>query len=142
MLFEEPKMGLFGTAAPVLYDVNLILQYVTLVILIIGYFKTKPRKTHGYLMVLVLFITAITTILIMAPRLLPAIAGGDLFAVLHASIGSLAIILGAVFASRFIIATTNKQPLVCGTKRMMRIAFILWILPVFSGSAIYILLYL
>ncbi|NHI88041.1 MAG: hypothetical protein EAX87_00880 [Candidatus Thorarchaeota archaeon] len=142
MFLEEFKMGLFGTTAPVFIDVNLILQYVTLVILIIGYFKTKPRKTHGYLMVLVLFITAITTILIMAPRLLVAIAGGDIFAVLHASIGSLAIILGAVFASRFIIATTNKQPLVCGTKRMMRIAFVLWVLPILSGSAIYILLYL
>jgi hypothetical protein len=136
-------MGLFGTIAPIFIDVNLILQYVTLVILIIGYFKTKPRKIHGYLMVLVLFITAITTILVMAPRLLIAIAaGGDPFAVLHASIGSLAIILGAVFASRFIIATTNKKPLVCGTKRMMRIAFILWILPIISGTTIYILLYL
>ena len=142
MLLEEFKMGLFGTPAPLFIDVNLILQYVTLVLLIVGYFKTKPRKTHGYLMILVFFITVITTILIMAPRLLIAIAGGDIFAVIHGTIGSLAIILGAIFASRFIIATTNQKPLVCGSKRMMRVAFILWILPVFSGSAIYILLYL
>jgi len=60
-------MVLFGSSAPIFVDINLILQYVTLVLLVIGYIKTKPFKTHGNLMLIVLFIIVSTTILTMGP---------------------------------------------------------------------------
>jgi uncharacterized membrane protein YozB (DUF420 family) len=135
-------MGLFGTAAPVLVDINMILQYVTLLLLIAGYVKRKPFKTHGYLMLSVLIITVGTTIFVMAPRLLLTMTDFGIAVIGHAAVGIIAIILGALFAARFIMAVRNQQPLTCGTKTMMRVAFILWIVPVFFGTAMYIFLYL
>jgi uncharacterized membrane protein YozB (DUF420 family) len=134
-------MGLFGTAAPVLVDINLILQYVTLVLLVVGYIKRKPFKTHGYMMMAVLIITVGTTILVMAPRLLLTMTSFGILVIGHATVGTIGIVLGAVFASRFIMAIRDQKPLTCGTKRMMRIAFILWLVPILFGTVMYLSLY-
>jgi hypothetical protein len=135
-------MILFGSSAGILVDVNLMLQYVTLVLLIIGYVKRKPFKTHGYIMLSVLIITVVTTLVIMAPRLLITFDSYGFPIVVHAILGTSTIILGALFASRFIIAIRNNRPLTCGTKNMMRLALILWIIPIIAGTMMYITLYL
>lgn len=135
-------MGLFGTTAPIIADLNLILQYVTLILLIFGYLKRKPRKTHAYVMTTMYLITITTTVLIMAPALIlySSFYGPILY--LHAGVGIVCILLGTLFVSRFVKATRNKKPLVCGTKNVMRMTFILWLIPILSGTAVYITMYL
>ncbi|MFW9834118.1 MAG: hypothetical protein ACFFEK_09000 [Candidatus Thorarchaeota archaeon] len=135
-------MGLFGTAAPILVDINLILQYLTLVLLIVGYLKTKPRKTHGYLMMVVFLLTIGTTVFVMAPRILFALSNYGYIVLAHAGVGITAMLLGTLFGLNFGMALSNKQPLVCGSKKMMRVAFILWLLPILSGTLTYVGLYL
>ena len=135
-------MVLFGSSAPIFVDINLILQYVTLVLLVVGYIKTKPFKTHGYLMLIVLFITVFTTILVMGPRIIITFASYGYPILAHVFLGLLTIILGSLFATRFILAVRNSQPLICGTKNMMRLAFILWIFPIFAGTMMYFTLYM
>jgi predicted ferric reductase len=135
-------MVLFGSSAPFLSDINLILQYITLVLLVIGYIKRKPFKTHGYLMIIVLLITVGTTLAIMAPALLIAFSVYGYLMLAHAAIGTIAMILGCLFAIRFILAVRNQKPLTCGTKTMMRLALILWVMPMLSGTIEYVILYL
>jgi len=135
-------MVLFGSSAPLLVDINLVLQYITLVLLILGYIKRRPFKTHGQIMITVLLITAGTALLIMAPRIWITFAAYGFPIIFHAILGSLTIVLGAVFAIRFIIATRNQQPLLCGTKNWMRLALILWLIPILAGTMMYFTLYL
>ncbi|TFG29496.1 hypothetical protein EU528_09605 [Candidatus Thorarchaeota archaeon] len=135
-------MVLFGSSAPILVDINLILQYITLVLLVIGYVKRKPFKTHGNIMLSVLLITVATTILLMAPRLLITFDAYGIPIVAHAILGTVTILLGALFATRFILAIKNETPLQCGTKNWMRLALIMWIIPIFLGSMMYFALYM
>ncbi|TFH08505.1 MAG: hypothetical protein E4H14_06300 [Candidatus Thorarchaeota archaeon] len=134
-------MVLFGSSAPILVDINLILQYVTLFLLVVGYVKRKPFKTHGYIMLSVLLITVGTTIFLMAPRSFITFDAYGVPIVFHASLGIVTILLGALFASRFILAMRNETPLMCGTKNWMRLALVMWIIPVFLGSMMYFALY-
>jgi len=134
-------MVLFGSSAPILVDFNLLLQYITLVLLIIGYIKRKPFKTHGYIMLMVLLTSVGTTLLIMAPRIFIAFDSYGVPIIGHAILGTVTILLGAVFSSRFILAMKNDTPLKCGTKNWMRLALIMWIIPVFLGSMMYFTLY-
>ena len=94
-------MGLFGTSADVLVDINLILQYVTLILLVFGYVKRRPLKNHGYIMMTVLLITVGTTLAVMAPRLLFVLGAYGPTIVVHAAIGIICILLGALFSTRF-----------------------------------------
>ncbi|MHA2083616.1 MAG: hypothetical protein ACXABD_07670 [Candidatus Thorarchaeota archaeon] len=134
-------MGLFGTSAEILVDINLILQYTTLILLLVGYVKRKTFKNHGYTMMVVLVITVGTTVLVMAPRLLATFAVYGPFIFVHSAIGILSMLLGALFSFRFIVAIQNEKPLLCGTKNMMRLAFILWVGPIISGTLMYFTLY-
>jgi uncharacterized membrane protein YozB (DUF420 family) len=135
-------MILFGSSADILVDCNLIFQYLTLVLLVIGCVKRKPFKTHGTIMLSVLVITIGTTILLMAPRLLITFSSYGTPIIVHAILGTSTIILGTLFAGRFIIAVRNNKPLTCGTKNLMRLALILWIIPIIAGTMMYITLYL
>ena len=134
-------MGIFGNPASIIIDVNLIIQWIIFVILLVGYLKRGERKTHGYLMVVALIVNLITTLLIMAPSLVLNIDTLPITALPHAAVGTLAILLGLLFSFKFLTALRNSQPLACGTRRNMRIAFILWIVPVFFGTFLYMTIY-
>ena len=134
-------MGLFGNSASIFVDVNFIIQWVIFVFLLVGYLKRRELKKHGYLMVVTTIINLVTTLLIMAPSLvlnastLPITVWG------HATVGTIAILLGLLFSFKFMTELRNNQPLACGTRRNMRIAFILWIVPVFFGTFLYLTIY-
>ncbi|MFW9849156.1 MAG: hypothetical protein ACFFF4_08445 [Candidatus Thorarchaeota archaeon] len=135
-------MGLFGTTAPILVDINLILQYVTLILLVSGYAKRNHRKIHGYIMMSVFLITLGTTLVIMAPRLLGTIEISGPIIIGHALIGICAMLFGTLFSFRFVTSTRAGKPLQCGTKNLMRLTFILWLFPVIFGTGTYLALYL
>ena len=134
-------MGLFGTTASILVDINLILQYFTLILLVVGYVKRKPFKNHGYIMMTVLLITISTTFVIMAPRLLVTFVTYGPTVIGHMIGGLVAMLLTTVFTFRFISAIRNEKPLACGTKNWMRLAFVLWLIPIFGGTMMYFTLY-
>ncbi|MFW9870903.1 MAG: hypothetical protein ACFFEL_14835 [Candidatus Thorarchaeota archaeon] len=135
-------MGLFGNSASIIVDVNLIIQWVIFVFLLIGYLKRRELKTHGYLMVVALILNVVTTLLVMAPSLVLNSSTLPITVYPHAIVGTLAILFGLLFSFKFLTELRSNQPLVCGTKRNMRIAFILWIVPVFFGTFLYVTIYI
>ncbi|MFX1607279.1 MAG: hypothetical protein ACFFDD_15440 [Promethearchaeota archaeon] len=134
-------MGLFGNPASIIVDVNLIIQWVIFVFLLVGYLKRGELKTHGYLMVVTTIIGLITTLLVMAPSLVLNTSTLPITVYAHAIVGTIAILLGLLFSYRFLVALRNSQPLGCGNRRNMRIAFVLWIVPVFFGTYLYMIFY-
>ncbi|MHA2021260.1 MAG: hypothetical protein ACW96N_06065 [Candidatus Thorarchaeota archaeon] len=135
-------MGLFGTPASVIIDVNLIVQWVVFVILLLGYVKRRPLETHGRLMIIATIINLATVLLIMGPSLILNWGLLPVTVLPHSAVGTLAILLGLLFSFRFLAATRAQGPLECGNRRMMLIAFILWIVPVFFGTFLYVSIYI
>ena len=134
-------MGIFGNPASIIIDVNLIIQYVIFIFLLVGYVKRRELKTHGYLMVVALILNLVTTLLIMAPSLVLNLGTLPITVLPHAAVGTLAILLGLLFTFKFLMAQRSSQPLACGTSGMMKLAFVLWIVPVFFGTFLYVTIY-
>jgi uncharacterized membrane protein YozB (DUF420 family) len=135
-------MGLFGNPAEVIIDVNLIIQWVVFVILLLGYMKRRPLETHGRLMATATIINLLTVLLIMGLSLILNWGLLPWEVLPHSAVGILAILFGLLFSFRFLAATRGQGPLECGNRRMMRIAFILWIVPVFFGTYLYVSIYI
>ncbi len=134
-------MGIFGNPASIIIDVNLIIQWVIFVFLVVGYLKRGDRRTHGIIMALATIVNLATTLLIMAPSLVFNFGSLPIDVLGHSVVGTIAILLGLLFSYRFLMATRNNQPFECGTRRMMRLAFVLWIVPVFFGTYLYLIIY-
>ena len=134
-------MGFLGNSAPLIVDVNLVLQYVVLLLIIIGYIKKKPYKTHGQLMALATIINLITILTIMAPILIQYSSLLPPTIYLHAVVGGLASILSLIFVFRFFIATRAGQPLACGKRWQMFLVLIFWFIPILGGTFFYISTY-
>ena len=134
-------MFLFGTSANIVFDINLIVQYVVLIILLTGLYKRGLRSEHGRLMVGATALNLITVFLIMAPSLFLNLSSYNSTIFLHAALGITILLVSFVFIGRFGRAISTKSPLVCGSKNIMRLAIILWLLPLVGGTFIYLQLY-
>ncbi len=135
-------MGIFGNAADVIIDVNLIIQWIVFVILVLGYIKRRELVTHGRLMVVATIVNLITVLLVMGPSLIVNLGVFPITIIGHSAIGTLAVIFGLLFSFRFLMETRRGEPLKCGSRQMMRIAFVLWIVPVFFGTFFYVTFYI
>ncbi len=134
-------MGLFGTSADIFTDINLIIQYITLLLIIIGYLKRKPFKNHGFIMMTVTLLAVATSIVFMGPRLVIGWNGYESTIFAHAAVGIISIFLGAFLNFRFMRAMRNNQPLLCGSKNFMRIALLIWLSPIIGGTFFYVSTY-
>jgi uncharacterized membrane protein YozB (DUF420 family) len=134
-------MGFLGTAAEIIFDVNLVIQWIIFVFLILGYIKKSDLRTHGVLMVLTTIVGLVTTLVIMAPALIMNWGLYNITILGHAAIGIIAILLGLLFSYRYLMATRSGGALDCGNRSRMRIALVLWIVPVFFGTFTYLMLY-
>ncbi|MBN2230772.1 MAG: hypothetical protein JW779_14380 [Candidatus Thorarchaeota archaeon] len=134
-------MVLFGSSAELIIDINLIAQYLVLFLLILGFIKRKPFKTHGYLMLVMTIISVGTTLLIMGPSLILNFSTHPPTILVHSIVGLIAILIGALFNFKFFKAMKEKQPLMCGSKNFMRIAFVIWLIPILGGTFFYISTY-
>jgi len=134
-------LGIFGNAATVAADLNLIVQYVTLILLVFGYTKRRHRQTHGRIMLTVTLLTIVTTLSVMAPSLILNWRAFDLTMLGHAGVGIVAILLGLLFTTRFYLATRAGKPLACGTRNIMRLTFVIWLIPILGGTMFYISTY-
>jgi uncharacterized membrane protein YozB (DUF420 family) len=134
-------MGLFGNPAPLIVDINLIAQFLILILLVIGRLKKRPLKTHGTLMLAATALTLVTILLIMGPALVFGFGTYSPIILFHVGIGVLASLLGLVFSVRFTIAVRGGKPLRCGTKHMMRITLLIWLVSLIGGTSFYIARY-
>lgn len=148
--FEKAgKMGLFNTNAPVLADVNLLLQLAIALILPVGlWFKFRHNyKKHGITMGLAVALHTVSIFAVMVPSL---IASTGLFANLlnrlalvilpHAILGSLVEILGVYLLGTW--ALNRGVSKACFKNKMnMRVTIALWVIELVLGVYVYILLY-
>jgi hypothetical protein len=142
-------MVLFGTTAELIFDINLIIQIVLIILLIIGLTQKRTWKYHGTIMGVGTLTMLITVLLIMAPSLvanyavlvLSPMSPGSIITMVHVFFGLIALIIGLFFTLRFLYFTFNNQPLRCGTRNQMRIQVTIWLLAFLLGLAFYIYFY-
>ncbi|MHA2005337.1 MAG: hypothetical protein ACW960_14790, partial [Candidatus Thorarchaeota archaeon] len=134
-------MGVLGTSADTIFEINLIVQFILIIILAIGFYQRRTFSIHGRIMALATLINLGATALVMVPSLIVNLGAivdapfstGEIITILHSILGSIAVALGSLFSIRFLIATRNSQPLACGTRRMMITTLTLWILALGGG---------
>ena len=142
--------SIFGTKATLLYDVNLLLQILILILLFIGrkFVKDKKHKNHGIMMTIAVTLHTISILLIMIPSFvtyfgltISSFSLGIVITWIHAIVGILAEVLGI-----FIVVKWRFQPepmKICGKRRKFMIPlFILWTFALILGIAFYIQYYL
>jgi uncharacterized membrane protein YozB (DUF420 family) len=141
-------LGLFNPNAVFLSDVNLLLQFAILVILILSFYFQRGRiyPKHGVTMAIAVTLHTIAIFGIMLPSLfaLTSSFGTSIvrsLAVLpHAILGSLVEILGLYLVLTW--ALHRREIKVCSeNKRFMKPTFILWLLELAIGIYVYIVLY-
>lgn len=143
-------MVVFGTSSELIFDINLIIQIVLLVLLIIGRLSKAQPKRHGIIMTIGTFSNLVTILLIMGPSLIrnlpalvtPPVTLGAVITVGHAILGLATIIGGLLFTLRFALALLGKKPLACGKRWMMRTEVILWLVTLVLGIGFYAFYYL
>ena len=140
---------IFGTTAELIFDINLIIQIILIVLLSIGVFQKRNWKYHGTIMAIGTLTILVTVLLIMAPSLIANWAAivlaptspGVLITLTHVIIGLLALGIGLFFTIRFLYFSTTSKPLICGTRLQMRIQFTIWFLALIFGLAFYVFYY-
>lgn len=142
-------MGIFGTSAGIIFDINLVMQLVLLIFLVAGVVLKRPRKRHGIIMASATLANLATILLIMGPSLVrnfgaiiaDPLSAGAMTTIAHAMLGTITILLGLLFGFRFFSATRGSKPLACGTKRTMVVTILLWLVTLSAGLAFYIYYY-
>ncbi|WP_309493320.1 hypothetical protein [Candidatus Hecatella orcuttiae] len=134
-------VGLFGTKAALIYDVNLLLQFVILIILLAGVFAVKKGhfKGHGYLMTFAVALNGALIFAVMGVSLITNFGAlmvgpvvGRIITIIHAVIGGFAWILGLILVFKKF-----------GNVRLwMRIVFTTWILALLLGIGFYLFYYI
>ena len=143
-------MGILGTAADTIFEINLVVQFVLILFLVYGYTKRRTFSYHGKIMALATLLNIGATATVMLPSLVTywgvIVAAptnpGVMITIAHSLLGSIALALGFLFSVRFLNATRNEQPLACGTRRMMLSTLTLWLLALSGGLAFYTFYYL
>ncbi|MHA1902355.1 MAG: hypothetical protein ACXADL_02815 [Candidatus Thorarchaeota archaeon] len=143
-------MGIFGTGAETIFELNLIIQLALLVLLLIGYAKRRTFRFHGTIMATALIINMITVLTIMGPsfvlyfNLLIAapLSPGNLITIIHVILGTIALLFGILFSIRFMLAIRRSGPLACGTRRLMQLTALLWLSSLFGGLGFFIYFYI
>jgi hypothetical protein len=143
-------VGIFGTGAETIFELNLIIQLALLVLLLIGYAKRRTFRFHGTIMATALIINMITVLTIMGPsfvlyfNLLIAapLSPGNLITIIHVILGTIALLFGILFSIRFMLAIRRSGPLACGTRRLMQLTALLWLSSLFGGLGFFIYFYI
>ncbi|MFQ5831074.1 MAG: hypothetical protein ACE5H4_00020 [Candidatus Thorarchaeota archaeon] len=146
-------MGILGTQADVIFDVNLIIQTLLIAVLLVGYYSMKPRrllKRHGVIMATGTIINLAAVLSIMLPSLIlnwNAVASdpthpGVLITIVHVAFGTIAILVASRFSLRFLRSMQRNTPLMCGTRRSMYTTLASWLISMGLGYGFYIFYYL
>ena len=143
-------LGIFGTSALLITDINLLIQIVSFMVLLIGViYKIKGEfKIHGFLMGLAVLLHFITFVVVMGP----SFSGGIDFLTtstadlgvqatwIHAITGGIAMILGIILVGLWIVNLSNTAGCV-KRKRIMDITVLMWALSLIFGIVTYLSFY-
>ena len=144
-------MGLFNPNATLTADLNLLFQIVIFIFLVVGMSTVKVRRRfrkHGTVMGIAVALNMVSMVVVMIPALL---GFGGLFSmpltrpalvvVTHAIMGTLVEILGIWIVGTWVFS--HHEIKACGKKKnVMRATTLLWLIELFLGIYIYIMLYL
>ena len=142
-------MGIFGTSALLITDINLLIQIVSFMVLLVGViYKIKGKfKIHGFLMGLAVLLHFITFVVVMGPSFSEGI---EFFTTsidigvqtmwVHAITGSIALILGIILVGLWIVNSSNIAGCV-KRKRIMDITVLMWALSLIFGIVTYLSFY-
>lgn len=142
--------GIFGTGAPFITDINLLIQIISFILLFIGFtFKLKKKfKIHGYIMGIAILLHLSFFIIAM----LPSFSGHFNFYItstslgvqamwIHAVPGTIALILGLFLVIAWLLQVSNIAACF-KRKRLMDVTFIFWIISLIFGILLYFNFYL
>lgn len=135
----------------VLATVSLVLQFVILVLLFgsVGLKGRKKFRQHGMTMLLAVVLHTITILLVMMPSFVSGFIpyfstnisdAVSIIAIVHGATGILAEVLGVWIVTSWRL---RKSLQYCTPrKKLMRFTLILWLIALFLGILLYIVLYL
>lgn len=142
-------MSILGTRAELVYDLNLLLQILIILVLFSGAYFAKMKanyRIHGKTMTSAIVLNAISIMLVMGPRLVDSL--GFLtstitelrtqVAVLHATLGVTAEILG--IAAVLVLSPCGSK-MGTNVKYLMRTTFAIWALAFLLGASVYLAFY-
>ena len=131
-------------------DLNLLTQVLTLLIIFLSlYYKKKGKiKLHGTTMGLAVILHSLTLVLVMGPIFFQNFEffstvtslGLVLSIWLHAVLGAIALILGALLVVIWVVQDT-KVATCYSRKRIMDVTLLLWVISLIFGIATYVLFY-
>ena len=134
-------MGLLGTSAPLLSDLNLIVFLVLTGVFVgsVVFARRKRIQVHGRVMGILVGVTVLSLGFIMGPSLIihggvlvaAPLAMGNLITEVHVVAGGLAIVMSLRLVSRM----ARKRP--CGTRREMMVVAGMWGIALFFGFGFY-----
>jgi len=143
-------LGIFGTSALLITDINLLIQIVSFMVLLVGViYKIKGKfKIHGFLMGLAVLLHFITFVVVMGPSFSEGIEFfttstadvGVQATWIHAITGGIAMILGIILVGLWIVNSSNVAGCV-KRKRIMDITVLMWALSLIFGIVTYLSFY-
>ena len=146
-------MVIFGTTSLIIFDINLLVQLMLLLLLVIGGYVMHVkhvRRNHGLIMATATIANIMMLLSVMLPSLIlnwnvlvsEPTSPGVLITFGHVIVGLIAISGGGLFSMRFIRSDRSKPSPMCGKRREMRTFFVLWILTLLLGIGFYLNYYL
>ncbi|MHA2356626.1 MAG: hypothetical protein ACXADC_15725 [Candidatus Thorarchaeota archaeon] len=143
-------MGILGTNADTIFEINLVIQFILILFLAFGFYKRRTFSYHGRIMALATLLNLGATAFVMLPSLITywglivanPTSPGNMITIVHVVVGSIAIVLGSLFSIRFLLAIRNSQPLACGTRRMMLSTLFLWLFALAGGISFFVFFYI
>ena len=143
-------MGLLGTHAGILADLNLIIQLMMLCVLIFGRSRAKGKNfgLHGRMMAVAVVLNAASLATVMLPSLMLGLGflvtnstnPISIITILHAIIGTIAELLGIYLVLKWRFSKTFVECI--KNKRLMNPTIILWITTALLGVILYIGFYI
>lgn len=142
-------MGLFGPAATLLSDVNLLFQIAIFIFLAIGLSARLKRRyiAHGTVMGIALVLNTVSILIVMVPSFLSdpslfeSLSSPLPLTIIHITIGSLAEALGIYLVTAWGLSIHDIEGCI-KRKRIMLVTIFLWLANLILGAYVYAILYL
>ena len=143
-------MGILGTSASTVSDINLIVQIIIIALLAEGWIISRDKKKirlHGQLMVTAVLINAAAIALVMLPSLIlnfgaitsDPLGPGPLITIAHSTIGAAAWLLGAYLSWVWGLKPATVE---CFKRKgLMRPVTYLWLFAAILGVGFYVYYY-
>ena len=143
--------GILGTKAPLLYDLNFILQIAIVFLISVSYLLKRKKKyvKHGAIMTSAVIVHTALILFVMGPSFIIHFGSlvslpinlGIIVTWIHAFLGIISMILGVFIVTKWNFR--NPTRLTCiQRKKWMKPTMITWVIALILGIGFYIFYYL